>query len=130
MSPANVWEGHVEKQPSPSSDPPAEYRDDFIGPLRPLPSGWYPRCFASRTQYQEWQTAAEEELALRVKALRRERKLDETRPEKAASICEDCTPEHQARMIRAGRCAFPATTFKPTEDGGTHGEQNSWERRE
>jgi hypothetical protein len=50
-------------------------------------------CFATREQFDEW-----------------------TRYAKRASpgrdgFCRDCTPEYQGRMIRSGRCAYPAVSF-------------------
>jgi len=61
-----------------------------------------PACFNSLEEWTAWR-----ELALFIK------------PGSCAKHpwCADCTPKYQARMIRAGRCAFPGVGFGVDGDG-------------
>ena len=60
-----------------------------------------PRCFDSRKQWYRWRVIA----------------ISDVSSLNSSAYCADCTPEYQARMIRAGRCEHPGTVFAPDEDG-------------
>lgn len=55
-----------------------------------------PKCFDSIEQYREW-------YEIMIFSSRGERN--------SPTICRDCTPEYQSRMIMAGRCEEPGTVF-------------------
>jgi hypothetical protein len=58
-----------------------------------------PACFDSDAQFIEWRNCA------------RSTGIGN------AFFCTDCLPEYQARMLHAGRCAFPTVTFGEGELG-------------
>lgn len=57
-----------------------------------------PACFHARSEYTTWLY------------FRRQSKDN-------CNFCRDCTPEYQAEMVEAGRCAHPNVTFIPWEGG-------------
>lgn len=73
----------------------------------------YPLCFESSEQYQLWKQAARQysdDLSL-------------------SGYCVDCTPDYQGKMIRAGRCEFPATTFAEDKEGFICGTRSVEDKR-
>jgi hypothetical protein len=62
-------------------------------------SASFPVCFESRRQYGRWRETAQHE-----------------KPG-SSRYCTDCLADYQKRMIVAGRCAHPATTFHVDADG-------------
>lgn len=58
-----------------------------------------PRCFDSQRQWNLYRPTAEYSAG------------------NGFTYCTDCTPERQGVMRRAGRCAFPRTTFRKTKGG-------------
>ena len=52
-----------------------------------------PACFDSAAKWKQYHTLAT------------------ISAEAGFTFCKDCTPEYKARMVKAGRCAFPGTQF-------------------
>ena len=58
-------------------------------------NGYYPLCFSSETQYEEWRT-----LAIR------------SGFRNPAGYCTDCSPAYQDAMIVQGRCKNPSVNVE------------------
>jgi hypothetical protein len=70
-----------------------------------------PACFDSRQQWEEWYAAAEVCQIL----------ANNPKKPNPVAYCTDCTPEHQARMIREKRCGWPGVTFSKIDGPAVFG---------
>ena len=59
----------------------------------------WPDCFDNRASYEEWLRFAHESHSGKI------------------NVCRDCTPEHLASMVEAGRCDYPGVTFRWARNG-------------
>lgn len=69
-----------------------------------------PRCFDSRSQFEQWMQAA--------------RRIDPG----YSGYCADCTESYQQQMIAQMRCAFPRTSFHINSEGGIDGRRPEKDR--
>ncbi len=70
-----------------------------------------PACFPSDSDWREYEV-----LSANARFGSRARKQP-----LGANPCLDCTPEYQARMLAAGKCAHPETVFIKRRDSGVEG---------
>jgi hypothetical protein len=61
-----------------------------------------PPCFANEDQYNDW-------------------RYMNTKAGTSAPYCADCTPLYKTKMMMAGRCRWPMTTFVKMRDGNLVG---------